>query len=125
MPDSPNRRWFQIHLSTAILLMFVAGGIIGQNVRQLEIVEHLPSKSDPWRCHRTGQGWPWKWYLSSSDDYEGLYDGIWRQLPHRPLDDSSSNTVNLFFDCSFFVLAVFGTIILSEGIIRRGALKKS
>src|SRR5438552_3218891 len=28
MIDKPRRPWFQIHLSTAIVLMFVAGGLI-------------------------------------------------------------------------------------------------
>src|SRR5438874_1770002 len=32
MPDSPHRSRFQIHLSTAIVLMFVAGGLIWANV---------------------------------------------------------------------------------------------
>ena len=29
MSDKPRRAWFQIHLSTAIVLMFVASGIVG------------------------------------------------------------------------------------------------
>ena len=33
MPPPPPRRRFQIHLSTAIVLMFVAGGLIWANVR--------------------------------------------------------------------------------------------
>jgi hypothetical protein len=33
MSDKPRRPWFQIHLSTAIVLMFVAGGIGSINLR--------------------------------------------------------------------------------------------
>ncbi|HYG77124.1 MAG TPA: hypothetical protein VEK08_19120 [Planctomycetota bacterium] len=29
---SPPRRWFQIHLSTAVVLMFVAGGLVCLNL---------------------------------------------------------------------------------------------
>ena len=32
MSEPPHRKRFQIHLSTAIVLMFVAGGLIGANV---------------------------------------------------------------------------------------------
>jgi len=32
MPHSPPRKRFQVHLSTAIILMFVAGGLIWANV---------------------------------------------------------------------------------------------
>lgn len=31
MSDKPKRAWFQIHLSTAIVLMFVAGGLMWAN----------------------------------------------------------------------------------------------
>ena len=33
MTDKPRRPWFQIHLSTAIVLMFVAGGLVWANIR--------------------------------------------------------------------------------------------
>ncbi|HLX63868.1 MAG TPA: hypothetical protein VKX17_21530 [Planctomycetota bacterium] len=34
MTQLPRRKWLQVHLSTAIVLMFVAGGIIWANVRE-------------------------------------------------------------------------------------------
>jgi len=33
MSETPKRRFFQIHLSTAIVLMFVAGGLLWLNLR--------------------------------------------------------------------------------------------
>ncbi|HLX60541.1 MAG TPA: hypothetical protein VKX17_04580 [Planctomycetota bacterium] len=33
MPEAPRRKRFQIHLSTAIVLMFVAGGLMWANTR--------------------------------------------------------------------------------------------
>jgi len=39
MTDAPKKRpWFQIHLSTSIVLMFVAGGLVWANVSPIEIV---------------------------------------------------------------------------------------
>ena len=35
MSDKPRRAWFQLHLSTAILLMFVAGGLVWANIGTL------------------------------------------------------------------------------------------
>ena len=32
MTDKPRRSWFQLHLSTAIVMMFVAGGLLGLNI---------------------------------------------------------------------------------------------
>jgi len=34
--SEPKRRWFQIHLSTAVVLMFVAGGMLWSNLRERE-----------------------------------------------------------------------------------------
>src|SRR5438105_4088179 len=38
MTDSPKRRWFQIHLSTAIVLMFVAGGLLWMNLMPAQFI---------------------------------------------------------------------------------------
>ena len=42
MSDKPRRAWFQIHLSTAIVLMFMAGGMMLANFRG----EHLRVSSE-------------------------------------------------------------------------------
>jgi hypothetical protein len=49
MSEAPRSRRFQFHLSTAIVLMFVAGGLMWGNV--------LPNKDWSWEGH--GFGWPW------------------------------------------------------------------
>ena len=33
MPDAPSRKWLQIHLSTAVLLMLAMGGLMFANMR--------------------------------------------------------------------------------------------
>jgi hypothetical protein len=74
------RRWFQIHLSTAVVLMFAAGGLIWANVPRHEIrVEKVSSntseavwwfyerneipKDQPIECRIESEtcGWPIKW----------------------------------------------------------------
>ena len=49
-----KRRWFQIHLSTAIVLMFVAGGLLGANLNKT--TKYYDDGVHPgWRQY----GWPW------------------------------------------------------------------
>src|SRR6266404_1141238 len=50
MTDKPRRPWFQIHLSTAIVLMFVAGGILWLNV------------TPDWAHMSSVYGWPKGFY---------------------------------------------------------------
>ena len=58
-----KRRWFQIHLSTAIVLMFVAGGFIGVNLQDREY-PYLTwgTDSGPAKEIRIDScpGWPWR-----------------------------------------------------------------
>jgi hypothetical protein len=59
MSDKPRRAWFQIHLSTAILMMFVAGGLMWANV--VEDISYYwvqPYVGDPIRLELRKQGWP-------------------------------------------------------------------
>ncbi|HLX60475.1 MAG TPA: hypothetical protein VKX17_04245 [Planctomycetota bacterium] len=37
VPDAPRREWLQLHLSTAVVLMFVAGGILWLNLMPREL----------------------------------------------------------------------------------------
>lgn len=53
MNDNP-RRWFQIHLSTAIVLTFICGGIIGANF--------IPITWDHPQYVARHYGWPWHAY---------------------------------------------------------------
>ena len=39
MNTPTRRRWFQVHLSTCVVLMFVAGGVIWANVRVQKTIE--------------------------------------------------------------------------------------
>ena len=57
MTDKPKRRWLQIHLSTAIVLMIVTGGLLGVNLR--------PSHH---RSYYIDQGWP-EVFRTVEDDF--------------------------------------------------------
>lgn len=55
--DKPARRWrFQIHLSTAIVMMFAAGGIIWANTRDLDDVQS--GMLDGYGITEQHCGWP-------------------------------------------------------------------
>ena len=56
MPNPPRRPFFQIHLSTAIVLMFTAGALVWANVTKQWV---LVLSNAGWAF-----GWPFKFYLS-------------------------------------------------------------
>jgi hypothetical protein len=104
-----TRKWFQIHLSTAIVLMFVAGGFIGANVldRKLNLnnaVFHFKSYMD---AEYMGQGWPL----------------IVTYASPRPLADRFSLAA-----CFINILCGAGALlpiaVASESLIRRREIKK-
>ena len=55
MTDKPRRAWFQLHLSTAIVMMFVAGGLLWANLIVTRIEE--PGKKDWYRNGPPKYGW--------------------------------------------------------------------
>jgi hypothetical protein len=57
------RRWFQIHLSTAVMLMFVSGGLIWANVEEVKRIGLTTRLGHVWT-----QGWPWYWAVGVSYD---------------------------------------------------------
>jgi hypothetical protein len=54
-PQAMKRRWFQIHLSTAIVMMFVAGGLLWINLKEPSD-EPVFEKDVNYVIH--GRGWP-------------------------------------------------------------------
>ena len=57
MSEQPKRRWFQFHLSTAIVLMFVAGGLLWLNMRPPTQWLEKDGLNQQLVCCR-GSGWP-------------------------------------------------------------------
>jgi len=54
-----NQRWFQLHLSTLVLLTFSAGGVMGANFRFHERVRSVESYGETGELHVRYWGWPW------------------------------------------------------------------
>jgi hypothetical protein len=58
MPESPRPKWLQVHLSTAVVLMFAATALLWINVREQAVVDTeilLPSGFHP---NAKYNGWP-------------------------------------------------------------------
>ena len=63
MTDKPRRAWFQLHLSTAIVLMLTMGILLGLNVPQYKAsIEDIGGFVQIVRDERgtiLARGWPW------------------------------------------------------------------
>jgi hypothetical protein len=106
-----TRKWFQIHLSTAVVLMFVAGCLMWVNFHSSDAV----SKSD-FGIHWTEirSGWPAVVASRSEDWYQGMSKDYERRIPPK-LDNFVAiliNIVSAMLICSAVAAAC-------EWIIRR------
>jgi len=61
------RSWFQVHLSTCVVLMFVAGGLMWANVHRPpqpfppidESAHEMACYNAEVYCYQDARGWPW------------------------------------------------------------------
>ena len=90
MNETPKKRpWLQLHLSTAIVLMFVAGGIIGANVNGLRgkfIVEGFDGQNAEVTQVR---GWPFHPEFMTEEEtkqYNGFGDWLIPPFVYFSLD---------------------------------------
>lgn len=97
-----KRRWFQIHLSTAVVLMFVAGAILWANVASHEFV-YLNNKSKAWEAIAV-HGWP---IYADRPAEHPVYSILW-----------AANVI-----VGFFVLTM--TWVFCESLIRRREARKT
>jgi hypothetical protein len=110
--DSPKRR-FQIHLSTAVVLMVSAGGLLWLNVHGWEGPEFKFSDdiNGP-EFKETYFGWPWYAALSLPVKQETI---VWRL----------SYDINLILlDGAIGVLLLAITAFISEYLVRRREARK-
>jgi hypothetical protein len=108
-PGQParKRRWFQFHLSTAILLMVVAGGLMAMSFIPKELAEGLVLKFGwPWGCVfevRYGLDRAFNWAV------DVLPLGEWRYLALR----------YLALDIAALAVILFAVASPVEWLIRR------
>jgi len=129
MPEPPRRARFQIHLSTAIVLMFVAGGLIWANVTPsvfefggtiIEKKGYLDFKGDIVR--RSVFGWPWIAYEVRTE-YQYYYTDP--RYPEVRFDPSKKwNEKSIFCDIALALAILFAVWFLLEYLIRRRAARK-
>ena len=108
MPNTPPRKCFQIHLSTAIVLMFDAGILIGANTFiTVHVGERYISNGQHYTYYEHNRGFPMTLYSSYSMD--------------GPIHFSKTGIIIN----SLFVLIVLGlTWFLCEWWFRRRAPRK-
>lgn len=65
METGKPRRWFQLHLSTCVIMMFVASGLVWLNVRANSNPQFEGNTID----YLDGYGWPLYYYYASNGKF--------------------------------------------------------
>ncbi|HLX62573.1 MAG TPA: hypothetical protein VKX17_14950 [Planctomycetota bacterium] len=109
MPEPPRRARFQIHLSTAIVLMFVAGGLIWLNVLERSAGMFL---SGPHIIFAKDCGWPcFAW--TKVIEYFPLQSRVCRP-----------SYIGICINLVVALAILFAVYFLCESLIRRRAARK-
>jgi hypothetical protein len=114
MPESPQRKRFQIHLSTAIVMMFVAGALIWANVKPNAIPRLVPKQPR----FRSGFGWPCE-AIRKTSDFEFTGEG-----PDITFDFKETyypSYLMIAFNLAAALFILFFVAFLCEWLIRRRA----
>jgi hypothetical protein len=133
MAETKRRRWLQLHLSTCIVLMFVAGGLIWANVRLQEPAPppdaQVDDEQDEMRYrleHYVWQytephtrGWPWvawqrsyKFQVTAERNDGRLPEGI-------DVESADWSYGNLAADGAVSITILFTIAFFLEWLIRR------
>jgi len=91
---SAKRRWYQIHLSTALIAMLCIGALLGLNI--------TPGMVDDYIEPRPGYGWPLAFYLIPSLRAQTSHFWPWP----------------FYFDVFCWVTCLFLAVYIGEGLIR-------
>ncbi len=110
MTPTPPRRFWQIHLSTAIVMMFVAAGLLYMNTRPqhhvIVFAPSIPSIEHEMEFDYVVYGWPFE-----ATQMFGLPEGI--------LDSDAGVHVNLGFDIGFALVVTTAITFAFEWFQRR------
>jgi hypothetical protein len=111
-PEPPRRKRFQIHLSTAIVMMFVAGGIIWANrIPRIEKVFN-PFTGGMMSVEMWCYGWP-------IESYGEIVDST-TQLHLRTV----GSLMSVAFDLTVAICILLAVYIVCEWLIRLRAARK-
>jgi hypothetical protein len=122
-----KRRWLQLHLSTAIVLMFVAGGLLGVNLSPRRCVYSLPEIGAGAVALTTYYGWPKVIYVSGLETEESAIQAYYAalslkreeeyQLPYVSMDGTVSYTAAII-NALFAVGVVVALAVACEWLLR-------
>ena len=112
MDEKPKRRaWFQLHLSTCVVMMVVAGGAIWINIVPYPLgymqSANLPPLDYPVPGMAVQRGWPSTYYQQASD----------------PTRSGQWDWVNLALDAFTGIAVIITATIPYEYLLRRRARK--
>jgi len=125
MPNQLKRRWFQIHLLTAVIMMLVAAGLLWAN-------------TIPWKVYGCNGGpGPDQWYINYGWPFEFIFlTDIWShrdgmELIIYPGEDDFvfvlgfMSHFDLAKNIAIACAALFSTAWISEWLMRRNRACKS
>jgi hypothetical protein len=122
MPAPPRPKRFQIHLSTAVVLMLAAGALLGLNsIIDYDFVVVYTGNPEHAIVSYTyrGYGWPFMaWETVGSRPGVNL---IYTQLQWS----TSFNYKNLGIDLLYAIILLFDIWVISESLIRGRAARKA
>jgi len=80
MIDTPKRRFWQIHLSTAVMLMFVASAMLWFNVNSNEVPQLDAENRFTTEVAMISRGWPFSALVTDPTSYEVYWTGVLMNL---------------------------------------------
>lgn len=108
MSEKPKRRFWQLHLSTAVLLMLVAGGLLALNTKQ----SHCRLNAE-WNAFVNG--WPFVYRFELTDLAP---ENELESIPYL-WDYEAIKTLNLILDVVIASVILVSVGSLCEWLIRR------
>jgi hypothetical protein len=120
-----TRKWFQIHLPTAIVLLFVAGGLISMNIGESVAVVGFSREPDfPYVATATVQGWP---CYDSVNKIRGTQEngmGVKNPVPAMKFRADRSPTTAIVLNLCFAGITLICTALFMEYLIRGREIEK-
>jgi len=116
MPEPPRRKRFQMHLSTAIVMMFVAGVLIWLNTR--------PRQLETWmQRHYSVPFVRYGWPMDAAQTVVGV--DLRLQIEFRKSDEITAGYTMAILDFIIGLLILFSVYLLCEWLIRHRAARKA